>query len=450
MPSDAKSIPCGEAAFYLENRSLKKTMKDGIVRIALANPKIKLINPKENAEICAELAKAAAAEGAALAVFPSLTLTGATAGDLYLHKPLMDAAEEALSAFVKKTEQLGLISLIGIPFVKDGRLYNCAAAVYGGEVLGLIPKKEADGVFSAAPAGTAIVDLFGASVPFGTDIVFAAEQYPDFSVTASVDGWDFDAPANICASLCAAPELVGSEDYAKTLTKALSYKKRCVALYAGAGEGESGTDYLYSARRLAYQGGKCLAACEDFSDGELLFAECDLQMSSHDRLCITGDASPAVTVFFDLTLPETEIRQPRPMSPFVPQSADLARRRCDKILEIQARGLAKRLLRSYSRRAVIGVSGGLDSTLALLVAARAMDILGRERKDIVAVTMPCFGTTSRTKSNAELLCEALGTDFRTVDIKDAVRGKLADIEHNPELVHFYFFPKMIFPVRLSM
>ena len=120
------------------------------------------------------------------------------------------------------------------------------------------------------------------------------------------------------------------------------------------------------------------------------------------------------------------------MSPFVPQSADLARRRCDKILEIQARGLAKRLLRSYSRRAVIGVSGGLDSTLALLVAARAMDILGRERKDIVAVTMPCFGTTSRTKSNAELLCEALGTDFRTVDIKDAVSRHFADIGHNPE------------------
>lgn len=409
-------------------------MKDGIVRIALAEPKIKLACPMENAQLCTKAAERAAEAGAALVVFSELALTGATAGDLYLHKPLISASLAALADYAAKTAGLNILSLIGLPLAADGKLYNCAAAVYGGEILAVIPKSKGEGCFTDAPAALSFVGLFDASVPFGRDIILTAENCPEFSVSVSVGEGEFPCPANICVNMSASAELIGSARYTETMIKALSYKNSCTAVYVGAGSGESGTDFIYSARRVAYQGERLLARSADFSDEELVFAECDLQMSSYDKLKrgVPEKSEASANVSFDIQPVETEIRQPQPKSPFVPQCPSELEKRCDKILEIQARGLAKRLERSYSRRAVIGVSGGLDSTLALLVCARAMDILGRGIENIIAVTMPCFGTSERTKSNAELLCEALKTDFRTVDIKESVTLHFSDIGHDPE------------------
>ena len=407
-------------------------MKDGIIRVAMANPNIMLGRPQENAELFADIAKRAVAEGARLVLFPELSLTGATAGELYLHKPIIRAAESAVFAFAEKTRELNGLFVIGAPLFIEGSLYNCAVAINRGLILGVIPAASASGVFSKASEASSEILLNSEPVPFGRDIIFTASAAPGLSVSVAVGEGASTVPANICLNPCASYETVGKEEMTETLIKAESYKNACAVVYANAGAGESGTDFVFSGRAMAYQCGKRLCKSRAFSGEELCFAEVDLEICEYERARLGLGMAYSYAVDFDLDIEETEIKKPYAKSPFVPECEALLNERCALILNMQARALAKRIERSYSRTAVLGVSGGLDSTLALMVAIEAADILGWDRKRIIAVTMPCFGTSKRTKSNAEKLSESLGLTFRTVDIKAAVNQHFSDIGHNPE------------------
>ena len=368
-------------------------------------------------------------------LFPELTLTGATLGDLYLHMPLITAAEQAVLDFAQRTAELGILSVIGAPLMLEGRLYNCAVAVSGGQVLAIIPAAPAfgDGRHFSAYDGEDTEVLFGEEpVPFGRGITLFSGCAEGFTVSVAV-GEGAKAPlANICLNPAASAELIGSEEYTEALVKAASIESACAYIYAGAGVGESGTDLQFSGRAMAYQCGKLLGKNKPFSEEELFFCEVDLGICSHEKLARGIGSDTGFAIGFGLPERNIEIMCPPSATPFVPQCESELSSRCERILELQSRALAKRLERSYSRTAVLGISGGLDSTLAILVAVRAADLLGRDRRSVIAVTMPCFGTSKRTKGNAKKLSEALGVDFRTVDIRAAVSQHFADIGHDPE------------------
>ena len=233
-------------------------MKDGIIRIAIANPEIKLGNPIENSQILAELAKTAAAEGASAVLFPELSVTGATAGELYLHKPMINAAKAGVLSFAEKTKKLNGIFAIGAPLLIEGGLYNCAVVINKGVVLGIIPKDRGEGVFKNAPKQSCEILFDGAPVPFGKDIIFTSSAVEGLSVSVAVgEGADF-SPANICLNLAASFECIGREENTKAILKARSYEGACAVVYANAGAGESGTDFVFSGKALCYQCGKKL------------------------------------------------------------------------------------------------------------------------------------------------------------------------------------------------
>ena len=420
-------------------------MKDGLIKIGAVTPKMRLCSVEENVVEMIGAAKQAAAAGVRVLVFPELCLAGASAWDLYLQTTLLEAVEEAVCRFASETAELDMISFIGAPVSVRGALYNAAVAVSAGRVLGVVPKSslcdEERRYFSSAPTGVSEVALFGGTVPFGTDILFECQSMPSLLICAEV-GSDLFAPispsgrhtasgATVVASPAAILEAVGSRERTRLLVTGASLKGQCAYLLAGAGAGESGTGGVYSAHSVIAERGHLVAESEPYTDGAFVTAVIDLEKIAHDRRRFFEAKSDGGYTYvpFSLAVTETKIdRAPRAL-PFVPMTEEGRRVRATEILEIQARALAGRIERSYSKSAVIGVSGGLDSTLALLVTARAFDLLGRDRGQIISVTMPCFGTTARTKGNAEALAEALGTTLRVVDIKEAVDVHFRDIGH---------------------
>lgn len=425
-------------------------MKDGFIKVAAATPEIRLADCKFNGEQIVRAIEAAQAQGAKVLVFPELCLTGYTCGDLFLQDLLLRAAEEALQSVMKQTADKDILCLVGLPLRWESRLYNCAAVFCRGELLGLVPKRNIPNYsefyelrhFSPAGDGIEWITLAGQEVPFGQNLLFCCRELPEFVVAAEIceDLWVPQSPsirhaaagATILANLSASDETIGKSDYRRMLVEAQSAKLVCGYLYADAGEGESTTDLVFSGHNLIGENGAILAESALFQNG-ILYSEIDVQrLMSERRRMNTYPAVPAeeyLRVAFSMPLAETTLTRRVEMRPFVPEDGADRKKRCESIFAMQVNGLKKRLAHIGAKTAVIGISGGLDSCLALLVTVKTMDALHRSRKDVLAVTMPCFGTTKRTKTNAEILCERLGVTFRTVEISESVLLHLRDIEH---------------------
>lgn len=424
-------------------------MKDGFLRVCAATPEIKVADCAFNAAAVTALAKQAAANGASLAVFPELCLTGYTCGDLFLQTALLQGAEQALLQLAADTKELDCLIVAGLPVACGPALYNCAAVVYHGEVLGLVPKTHIPNYgefyeqrhFSACH-GQQAVRLGGGLVPLGEDLLFACAELPGFVLGVEIceDLWVAEPPsgrlcaygATIIANPSASDEVIGKGDYRRQLVTGQSARTVCAYVYADAGEGESTTDLVFSGHNFIAENGAVLAESKPFTTG-LLFADVDLQRLAAERLRITtcrGQPGGAV-IQFSMPLRTLELQRKIAPLPFVPDSGEDRARRCEEIFSIQSAGLCKRLRHTGSKTAVLGLSGGLDSTLALLVTTDAFDRLGLDRKGVLAVSMPCFGTTRRTKTNAQKLAEAMGCSFREIPIGDTVLSHLNDIGHDP-------------------
>ncbi len=421
-------------------------MKDGLIKVGSALPILRLADVGGNLESCIKAAEDAARLGVNVLGFPELTLTGASCADLYGQSLLIRSSENAVSDYIERTKDLDILTAIGTPVRYMDRLYNCAAVIFRGELLGLVTKtyigkSAGECMFSTPSFGCVKIKYAGKETFLGTRMIFCSENIPELRISYEI-GADVFAPiapscdhtgagASLIINLSSDAEAVGRADIRRTVISAHSYKTRCAYVYTNGGAGESTTDAVFSSHCIIAECGKIIAEAEPFSDKCLLVTEIDTQLVSCEKRSVGSDPLTGYTYIpFSMRERKTELTRRIEKSPFVGESVAEGGRACDLIFEIQARGLAERMARSGSKKMVIGVSGGLDSTLALLVCARAADILSIDRKNIIGVTMPCFGTTSRTRSNAERLSEALGAEFRTVDIKDSVMTHFRNIGHD--------------------
>ena len=387
--------------------------KSKMIKVGAVSPRIRLCDVAANVEACVREAKRAAELGVRVLVFPELTLTGATCGDLFCQPPLCERAEQGLAEFIEATRELDMISFIGLPAQLDDSRYNCVAAVYRGELFGLVAYGGDEKYFDDFCEKKTSVSFAGFKTTLHKAAVFTAPFDKDVDIAVgNIIGLKNTPSIGIVSSCSQA--VVGKKLRARSIVGNITKRTHIVYVYAESGIGESTTDAVYAAHNLIAHRGKIIAEAEPFAEDNLVVAEVRVNDES---------------VEYDLPEVEYDFEE-SVKNPFLPKNPELQKEYCLEAFEIQAQGLAARLERSYSKSMVIGVSGGLDSTLALLVCARAADILSWDRKSIIGVTMPCFGTTKRTRSNAERLCEELGTSFRTVDIKASVTQHLADIGHD--------------------
>ena len=426
-------------------------MKHGFIKVAAATPHVTVADCQANLASALCLHGKAEAEGVALLVFPELSLCGYTCADLFFSDVLLSEAEEALGSYLAKTEASSLISIIGFPLVVNDKIYNCGAICQKGRILGVVPKsylpnhnESCESRQFATYHGEAVeISLCGQTVPFGAKQIFACRELSAFrfGVELCEDLWIANPPSTalcgagalIIANLAASPAAVGKDGYRRLLVTSQSARTVSGYIFANSGEGESTTDLVFSGHSLIAENGTVLAERASFDEGDLLVGEIDLYRLSAERrrqsTCACAPDHGYTLTPFSLELRETPLSRFVDPHPFVPASETERRERCELVLTIQAKGLAQRIVKAYAKTCVIGISGGLDSCLAVLVAAKAMDLLGRPRTDIIGVTMPCFGTTKRTRSNAEILCAQLGTQLRCVDISASVRQHFADIGH---------------------
>ena len=433
-------------------------MLHGFLKVCTVSPALRVADCTYNAQMTIEAMQDAAARGCQLAVFPELGLTGYTCGDLFLQTPLQRASEQALVTILQASESLPLVAVLGLPALISGKLYNCAAVICRGRLLGLVPKTNIPNYgefyekrhFSPAPRENMALSFAGQPTRFGTKLLFQCEALPAFTLAAEIceDLWAPLPPstahalagATVIANLSASDETVGKAEYRQTLTCQQSARLLCAYLYADAGCGESTSDMVFAGHDLICENGALLAESRPFGAG-FACTELDLGRLSAERCRNTSfepDASGYETIPFQLPLCEVSLTRAFSPAPFIPENDAERAARCALILEIQADGLARRLSHTHAKTAVIGISGGLDSCLALLVSVRAMKKLGRPREDILAVTMPCFGTTKRTRSNAEILCQELGVRFQEISIANTVRSHFADIGQSEQTLDVTF------------
>ena len=428
-------------------------MKQGFVKAASATPSIRVADPVYNAQaICAQ-AKEAAEHGAKIVVFPELCITGYTCNDLFLQNLLLEKAKEALLTIAEETGELKALFFVGLPVEKDGRLYNVAAVLYQGRILGMIPKKNIpmyaefyEGrYFTPGEENVTNYCLGGQEIPFGTNLLFRCEELPELVLGCEIceDLWVAESPstahalmgATVIANLSASNETVSKDDYRELLVRSTSARLLCGYIYTSAGSGESTQDLVFGGHDLIAENGTLLARSSRFSTG-ILYGDLDVfKINSERRRMGTFGKRPLrpyLTIPFSMELTETKLDRKFAAHPFVPEDMEERNRRCEDILSIQAYGLKKRYEHIGCKTAVLGISGGLDSTLALLITVRTFDLLGLPREGIIAVTMPCFGTTGRTYENACLLAKTLGTTLREIDIREAVTGHFADIGQDME------------------
>ncbi|MGI6030645.1 MAG: NAD(+) synthase [Eubacteriales bacterium] len=428
-------------------------MKFGFIKVAAASPRLKVADCPYNASEILRVLAHAREQGVRVLVLPELSMTGYTCGDLFLQKTLLDGMERSLADVVNATRHWDGIAVVGAPVSKLGKLYNCAVVMHRGKILGVVPKTHLPNYnefyerrhFNPAPEETDLVSLAGQeNIPFGTRLIFCCEEVEELKLAVEIceDLWAPVQPsvshtaagATLILNLSASDETVGKEEYRRMLVTGQSARLLCGYVYCDAGEGESTTDMVFAGHNLIAENGVLLQENRRFS-GEWAVTEVDVQRLEMERrknttfhTCEEGYQY----IPFHLHLEETPLTRTIPALPFIPADTADRESRCEDILTIQSMGLKKRLAHSHAKTAVIGISGGLDSCLALLVAAKAMDLLKRPRTDVIAVTMPCFGTTARTKGNAEKLSELLGVELRQVDIKAAVEQHFADIGHDPD------------------
>ncbi len=430
-------------------------MKDGFIRVAAVTPKIRVADPIYNQEKIMEKIAEAEEKRAVVTVFPELCITGYTCGDLFLMEPLLQQAKEALLRIAEDTAGKNMLVFVGVPIAYKGRLYNTAAALANGKVLGLVPKRCIPSYnefyegrhFAEGMEGPVEVDLAeGVRIPMGTHLMFTPDSLPELKMCAEIceDIWAPNPPsiahalagANLIVNLSASNESTGKDRYRKSLVQGQSARLICGYVYASAGEGESTQDLVFSGHNMIAENGIILAEAERFRN-QSVYGEIDIQKLNGRRRRMTTfqeGMDNYQEISFHLRQEDTTLTRVVEAMPFVPSDAAERQKRCEEILAIQSMGLKKRLEHTHCSCAVVGISGGLDSTLALLVTVRAFDLLGLSRKGICAVTMPGFGTTDRTYDNAVNLIQCLGASFREVDIKEAVRVHFSDIGQQ-EQVH---------------
>ncbi|MCI7743511.1 NAD(+) synthase [bacterium] len=427
-------------------------MKYGFLRAAAASPGLRVADVAYNTQEIIKSMREYAARNAQLLCLPEFCLTGYTCSDLFLQETLICGAEQGLAEILAASCGLNLVTVVGLPVRRSGKLYNCAAVVCDGKLLGLVPKTYLPNYsefyekrhFLPGPAQVSPMELAGQQTLFGTNLLFACRQMPEFVLGVEIceDLWAPIPPscthalagATVIANLSASDETVGKAAYRRDLVCGQSARLLCGYLYADAGHGESTTDMTFAAHDLIAENGTLLAEAGPFEDGRAV-TELDLGRMVQERTRNTTfepHTEGYTTVSFDLEPVEVPLTRKVSPTPFVPRDDAARAERCELILRIQAEGLAKRIEHTHARCAVVGISGGLDSCLALLVAVRACHILGRDPRDIVAITMPCFGTSKRTRSNAEILCEALDVSFQEINITATVQSHFADIGQDPE------------------
>ncbi len=432
-------------------------MRDGLIKVAAGTAKIRVADCRYNAEQIFTLMRQADQQGVRVLCLPELCLTGYTCADLFLQPTLLQGAEEGLATVLEATKGLDLIAAVGLPVRNkwDNKLYNCAAVIHKGEILGLVPKIHIpnygefyEGRWFASGKGLdTTVDLCGQKVWMSPNTVFECETMPNLVIGVEIceDLWAPEPPstalaragATLILNLSASDEVVGKADYRRQLVTGASARCLCGYVYADAGEGESTTDLVFAGHDLIAENGTLLGQ-RRFAAG-LTVSEIDVDKLCYERRRMNTFTAPEATAmeqvhaigvgrtFFSLASSATVLTRYVSKTPFVPDDVQDRGERCDEILKIAALGLKKRLEHTGAKTAVIGLSGGLDSTLAILITGIAMGLLERPASDIIAVTMPCFGTTERTRSNAEILAERMGATLKVVDVSAAVRQHFRDI-----------------------
>ena len=440
-------------------------MKDGFIKVAACTPEIQVADVDFNVDKIISQLEKCREEGVKVAVFPELCITGYTCQDLFFQNALLDKAMKCVVKIAKTTADSDMLVAVGVPVRANGKLYNCAAVIQDGEVRAFVPKTHLPNYnefyearhFAPYRGECAAIDLreYGQLefIPPMEQTVFVCEEIPELVVGFELceDLWVADpvsnylakAGATLICNLSASDEVVGKDSYRRSLVSAQSARLLCGYIYATAGEGESTQDVVYGGQNLIAENGTILAESRRFVNG-IIYADLDIHRLDNERRRMTTcqfapDLAPEGQdisyneALFTLEREETKLTRKFDSRPFVPGIKEERERRCDEILNIQAMGLKKRLAHIHCQNAVIGLSGGLDSTLALLVTVRAFDMLGMDRSKITAVTMPCFGTTDRTYNNACQLSECLGATLKEVNIREAVNLHFRDIGHNPKV-----------------
>ena len=424
-------------------------MRDGFIKVAAGIPRLCLANPECNAQNIKNVISKADKSSVNLLVLPELCITGYTCGDLFSTKTLLKGSLKALEEITEFTKDKYPIVIVGMPIKYRSKLYNCAVVIKNGDILGVIPKTfianhngfEEKRQFESSlnlPKNL-FIDLCSQEVPFGTDLLFSHNELSEYAFAVEICEDLFSADqtsqilalngANIIANLSASNEIVGKEEYRRNLISVTSKRLLCGYVFSSSGTEESTQDTIFSAHSMIFENGELLSENKPFEKNDIIISEIDVEKLSHKRQNNTSfvTRNEFKNIVFKQDIKTTDITKKIKKNPFVPETEEELNKTAETILNIQSHALARRLAHTHSRSAVIGISGGLDSTLALLVATRAMKILGRLVSDITAITMPCFGTTSRTRTNSEKLCSLLGVSFKEINIKKAVKQHFSDI-----------------------
>lgn len=436
-------------------------MDYGFVRVGALTPKIKVADTEYNTKEIISLIDDAVKKQVRVAMFPELSITGYTCSDLFFQSVMLNEAKEAVLNIAEYIKEKNIMVVVGLPFVCDSKLYNVAAVVYDGMVLGIIPKCNIPNYsefyearhFTEGFEQVRYVEFGGRKVPFGSNIIFQSNQMENFKIAFEIceDLWVPLPPsvrhalagATIIGNISASDETTGKDTYRNALVSGQSARLVCGYIYASAGEGESSTDLVFSGHNLICENGTVLSESTRFIN-QAVFSDIDVDKIASERRRMTtyphnndgyGNIKDYQVVTFDMKNDRGDNTLLRPVdnAPFVPSDLKDRTKRCDEIFMLQSMGLKKRLDHTGTKTAVVGISGGLDSTLALLVTVKAFDLLGRDRKDILAVTMPGFGTTDRTYTNAVMLIEKLGATFLEIPIGDSVLEHFKQIGHDKNI-----------------
>lgn len=438
--------------------------KYNLARIAVVSPEVKIGDVRFNIDKIKEAIETGLQNKCNFYLFPELSVTGYSCGDLFFQDNLHRAVHQALEELQKFTQQQAVTMIVGAPFRLLGKMFNCAVFISHGEICGVVPKTfipnydeyyEERWFSGDADRNTNIIIINGKEVPFGTDLIFAAEDFPLMHIGVEIceDLWSVVPPssdmalagANLLLNLSASSEYLGKSEYRRNLVVSQSARCHAAYLYSSAGAGESSTDFIMSGHCIIAENGRVLEESRRFSfNTQIIIADIDVEKLNSERLknssfAIGRNRKQYREISFEFGSVSTDkLLRYIPKMPFVPRSYQEKRDVCEEILNIQITALTKRLKHIGTNKVVLGVSGGLDSTLALIVCTQTFDRLGFNKKGIIAVSMPCFGTTKLTKINAQKLSEALGVSFRQIDITETVRSHFRDISHDEKNYNIVF------------
>ena len=427
-------------------------MKNGFVKVAACSLEVVVADTYFNAKKIVEDINIAFQKQVKVLVFPELSISGYTCGDLFYQEVLLNSSLKALEKIERATKDKDMIVFVGLPLRVHDKIFNCAAALFDGKLLGIIPKTYLPNYnefyekrqFHPAEDKTFLINVNGEEVPFGTKILFSSKILPSLKIACEIceDIYVMTPPnvqhalagATVIVNLSASNELVGKAKYRRSVVSSTSSRLSVGYIYTSSGASESTSDTVFGGHKMIAEGGAILAESKLFDD-ELLVSELDINTIVYERAKTANQPKhnpDYLVVEFDQSFVKTELTRTFPKYPFVPNGDEIAER-SELILNMQAHALARRVVRAHAKNVVLGISGGLDSTLALLAAVKAMEVLGRSPEDVIGITMPCFGTTEHTKSNAIELMELLGVTSKTINIQKSVLQHFEDIEHPVDL-----------------